>query len=335
MTASALRGDLLIAFTFIALLLVSQCGRPAVADAATDEFVVVAAQTEVRFWPSVDDFVEHMSQRVEAAMEHDPDLIVFPEDIGLPLIALGDNDIVARADSPEAAIAAMLMRHSDAAGALVAEHGVSPQRALWLLKAPMIAEAYEETFATLARENAVFIAAGSAPMVAADRPGEVFNTACVFDPERGMQVAGRKMNLVAPFETEDGLDFSRGLIEDYVAVPLPGATVGVIVCADGWAPEVAEALVGQGAEVLVQVSANPEEWSEGTRAGWQESLFSRAQECGVYGVCVMGVGNLLGLPLQGQSSVVAPLGWTDDGSGFLAEAESATDEELLVVRLDL
>ncbi len=335
MLTAAVRGGPVTALAFVAMLLISQSGRPAAADTTDGGFVVVAAQTQLRFWPSADDFAEHMSQRVEAAMEHSPDLIVFPEDIGLPLIALGDFDIVAQAESPEAAIGAMFALHSEAAGALIAEHGVSPQRALWLLKAPMIAEAYQQTFAALAREHEVLIAAGSAPMVADDRPAEVFNTACVFDPEGEMHIAGRKMNLVPPFETEDGLDFSRGKMEDYSVVEMPDATIGVIVCADGWDPRVAERLVEQGAEVLVQVSANPEEWGDRTRLGWLDSLFTRVQEVDVYGVYVMGVGNLLGLPFQGQSAVVAPRDWTLHRSGFLAEAESATDEELLVVRLDL
>jgi hypothetical protein len=45
----------------------------------------------------------------------------------------------------------------------------------------------------------------------------------------------------------------------------------------------------QGAEVLLQVSANPEVWSPTHRQGWNQSLFSRAQELGVYGVQCMGL----------------------------------------------
>ncbi|MFW5868062.1 MAG: nitrilase-related carbon-nitrogen hydrolase [Armatimonadota bacterium] len=325
-------GGFFAALTLSAMLTLS-IPQPASADTAAEDFVVAVAQTELRFWPSAEDFAAHMSGRVEEAMAHSPDLIVFPEDIGLPLIALGDADIIAEAGGVEAAIGGMLARHSAEAGALVMRHGVSPQRALWLLKAPRVREVYHDTFSALAREHEVHIAAGSAPMVLPDRPGEVFNTACVFDPEGVMHVAGTKVNLI-PLEAEDGLDFSRGAVEDYVAVPLPGATIGVIVCADGWDPDIARALVEQGADVLVQVSANPEVWTDGTRSGWQDSLFSRVQELEVHGVCVMGVGNLLGLAFQGRSSIVAPRDWTADGSGFVAEVDSATEEALLVLRLN-
>lgn len=326
-------GGVLMALGFTAILLAH--GASAQTQPADNaELVVVAAQTELRFPASAEEFAEHMRSRVEAAMVYRPDLIVFPEDIAMPLIALGDYDLVTGAGSPEEAIGGLLTRHSAAVGALVAEHEVSPQRALWLAKAEVISATYRETFSALSREHEVYIAAGSVPMVPPDRPGAVLNTACVFDPAGEMQIVGTKVHLV-PLEGEEGLDFSPGSAEDYRIVRTPKATFGTIICADGWDPAIAAALVEQGAEVLVQVSANPERWSEGTREGWRDSLFSRVQELGVYGVCVMGVGNLLGVPMQGQSAIVAPCDWTPDGSGFIAEAASATGEEIIAATLDL
>jgi predicted amidohydrolase len=149
-----------------------------------------------------------------------------------------------------------------------------------------------------------------------------------------MHIAGTKVHLV-PLEREDGLDLSPGSVEDYAVLRLPGATVGVIVCADAWDPAIAQHLVDQGAEVLMQVSANPEQWAADTRATWREGLFARVQELGVFGVSVMGVGNLLGLPLQGRSAALAPCSWTEDGSGYLAEADSATAERIVTATFDL
>ena len=297
-------------------------------------FVVAIAQTELRFPASAEDYAGHMARQVEAAMEHGPDLIVFPEDIGLPLIALGDLDALAQAESMQSAVMALLARHAEAVGAMIAEHGVSPMRALWLVKDPVISETYRETFSALARDHAVHIVAGSTPMVLPGREADSFNTACIFDPEGEMHVVGTKVNLI-PLERDEGLDLSPGSLDDYVVFEMAGAVVGTIICADGWVPEIAQALVDQGAQILVQVSANPEVWSEGTREGWKDSLFTRVQDLGVYGICVMGVGDLLGVPFQGQSSVVAPREWTEDQSGFVAETVSATGEEILVIELDL
>ena len=43
-----------------------------------------------------------------------------------------------------------------------------------------------------------------------------------------------------------------------------GVKVGVLVCADAWHAELADYLVNRGAELLVQVSANPEIWEKDT-----------------------------------------------------------------------
>lgn len=324
-----------ICLLFVCLLLVSS-PRAVMAEEGDGarEFVVAALQTQLRWWVSADDFAQHMASRVEAAMVHRPDLLVFPEDLGTPLVALGDLEALEKARSLPEAIQGVAARHAEEVAAVVAQHKVSIQRALWLIKSDVIMRTYVETFSDLARRHKVFIAAGSTPMVFADKAGDAFNTACVFDPEGQMQVVGRKVHLVN-IEQAEGLDLSPGTIESYKVFQTPKAVVGCIICADGWDPEIAKALVKQGAQVLLQVSANPEVWSAGTREGWKNSLFSRVQELKRWGVCVMGVGNLLGLPFQGQSALVGPKEWTPDGSGFLVEATSPTEEEVVVGTLDL
>lgn len=317
----------------LAAIFLPVLAQPLAAD--TDpRFTVAAVQTELRFWPSAADFTAHMTERVQAALEAHPDLIVFPEDIGTPLVTLGDEDLVVRARTLSDAIQALAARHALEVGGYVAEHRVSLQRALWLTKAHTLETAYRDTFSALARRYKVPILAGSAPMVVPDEPSQVFNTACLFDPEGTMHVLGRKIHLV-DLEGPKGFDFSPGSLESYEVFRLPQAVIGCIVCADGWHPEVARALVDQGAQVLLQVSANPEVWTEGTREGWKNSLFTRVQELKVYGVCAMGVGTLLDLPIQGQSAILAPTEWTEQGDGFLAEAASPTEQAVVVATLDL
>jgi len=303
--------------------------------AETDHtFTVAAVQTELRFWTSAADFAAHMGARVQAALEPKPDLIVFPEDIGTPLVTLGDEDLIARVRTLPGAIQALAARHALEVGAQVAEHGVSLQRGLWLTRARAVETAYRETFSALARRYKVPILAGSAPMVVPDEPTGIFNTTCLFDPEGTMHVLGRKIHLVN-LEGPEGLDLSPGSLDSYKVFRLPKAVIGCIVCADAWHPEIAGALVDQGAQVLLQVSANPEVWTQDTREGWKNSLFTRVQELKVYGVCAMGVGNLLSLPFQGQSAIVAPTEWTEQGDGFIAEAASPTEQAVVVATLDL
>jgi predicted amidohydrolase len=324
--------SLAVTFLLAATLLVVFSAPASRADGT--KLVVAAAQTELRFWQSAEDFAAHMASRVQAAVPYAPDIIAFPEDIGTPLVALEDYDIIAQADSITQAVQALAERHAPELGAVIAKHHVSAQRALWLIKADLIKKTYQDTFSALARRHKIYIAAGSTPMVFPERPAEVFNTACVFDPDGLMHVVGTKVNLVE-LEQASGLDFSPGSVESYKVFRTPKAIVGCIICADGWHPSIARALVHQGAQLLLQVSANPEVWTEDTRRGWQDSLFSRVQELKVYGVCVMGVGQLLGLPFQGQSAVFAPKEWTDDRSGIIAQAPGATDEAIVAATLDI
>lgn len=315
------------------LLVVATSGCRA-QDAEDRGFVVAAAQAELRFWASAEEFAEDMAGHVEAAVARGADLIALPEHIGLPLVILGDLDVLAQSESVEQAIEGLVKRHAAQIGPLMAEHEISPQRALLVLKDPVMRAAYEQTFSALAREHQVYICAGSMPMVLPDRQGDVFNTACVFDPTGTMHIVGTKVNLVH-VELPDGIDLSPGSIDDYRVIRTPRAVIGTIICADGWDDEIAERLIGLGAQILVQVSANPQVWDEDRRADWKEATVERAQEHGIYGVSVTGVGNLLGMPVQGRSALVAPREWTEDGSGYIAEAVTATDEELLVTTLDL
>ena len=311
---------------------------PAVAapgDTPTPGVLTVAvAQTELRFYRTPEEFAGHMAQRVEAAMARRPDLVVLPEDIGTPLVALGDVEALGAARTLRDGAASLILRHAAEVGALAAKHKVSPTRALWLVKADAIRKVYEETFAALARRHKVHLVAGSVPLVFPERPADVFNVCCLFAPDGKMHLLARKVNLI-DLEKADGLDLSPGAAEDLRVFRMPQATIGVLVCADGWHAPLARRLAEQGAQVILQVSANPEVWTAGTRTGWKESLFTRVQEVKRWGVLCMGVGTLLDLPFQGQSAIVAPKEWTPDGSGFLAEAKRPDGEEIVVGRLDL
>ena len=210
---------------------------------------------------------------------------------------------------------------------------MSPVRALWLLKAEEIRRVYESTFSSLARKHQVHLAAGSVPLVMPDRPDHVFNAGCIFSPDGKMHVVALKVNLT-PLEQAASLDFSAGRPQDQRVYRLPSATIGVLVCADAWHGKLAEQLVDQGTELLLQVSANPEIWTAGHPKSWRESLYKQVQRLNVYGVVCMGVGQLFDVPFQGQSQILAPVAWTVDRSGVLKETDTATEEAVVAVRLE-
>jgi predicted amidohydrolase len=314
------------------VVLVGLAARAALADEG--KFTVASAQTQLQFYHGEDDFAAHMAQRVQAAMKSKPDLIVFPEDLGITLVVLGEQDALAGVKTLPDAIKAIVARHIAEIGPLCAKYKVSPQRGLFLVKAAEVKRIYRDTFTRLARENTVHIVAGSVPMKFQYSPSAVYNVACLFTPRGRMHIVARKVNLI-DLEQAQGLDLSPARPEDSRVFNVGGVTMGCLVCMDAWDAAMAKRLVKKGAQVLVQVSANPSLWTKEEQARWRKSVWTRVQELGVYGVTCMGVGELVGLPFQGVSQIVAPKAWTKDGSGVIAQAGTATEEAMVVATLDM
>ncbi|MDD4270295.1 MAG: hypothetical protein PHO07_15355 [Pirellulales bacterium] len=297
---------------------------------------MAVVQTRLQLYDRAAEFAAHMARRLEEAMEHRPQLVVLPEDIGTPLLTLGDAGLLADCQRLAEARTRLADRYRGPIEAACARWKVSPARGLWLVKADRIREVYGATFSDLARKHRVHIIAGSVPWAVPQKCGEVHNASCLFKPDGSLHVVARKVHLT-PLERSDGLDLSPGEPQDLRVFEVEEVKVGVLVCADGWHGELADRLVKQGAELLVQVSANPEVWGDGTRRGWESSLFTQVERLGVYGVVCMGVGSLFELPFQGQSQIIAPR--RPDGPRgrrpyVLRETRSATEEEVISLRLE-
>lgn len=321
-------------FLVVAVMSVSALSSVAAGDTADSgrPLRIAVCQARLQFYRDEAAFARHVEGLVHRAIEEKPGLIVFPEDIGISLVALGEYDMVSSAPTLQDAVRGMVERHLEAILPICTEQKVSFQRALWLVKADEIRDVYMRTFGAVAKKYRVHILAGSVPMTMEENPGEVFNTSCVFDPNGRMKIVARKVH---PIELEGagGLDFVAASLETYRVFHVRGVKVGCLICADGWDPVLAKKLVEDGARVLVQVSANPEPWTETSEAGWKESVSSRAQENGVSGVLCMGVGDLLGLPFQGRSEIVAP--GADGEMNVLGQAATATEETVIAVTLNV
>lgn len=296
---------------------------------------VAAVQARLRFFPTEAQFASYILARVEEAMRHKPDLVVFPEDIGLPLVSLGECSVLcAESRTVPEAIRKMTARHADELLVLNRKVKAGPVRGLWLIKASRIRRAYQATFQTAAQRFRVYIVAGSVPMTFPEAPGQVFNTCCLFSPDGRMHIMARKVHLV-DLEGPQCLDFSAGSPDSYRTFDLGWARIGCIVCADAWDAAIARRLVDEGAQVLIQVSANPALWTVAEQKKWAAGLFARVQELGVYGVTCMAVGRLLDVPFEGQTQILAPKAWTKRGTGVLADAPDVRGEAVIAARLDL
>jgi formamidase len=84
-----------------------------------------------------------------------------------------------------------------------------------------------------------------------ERSGErIHNTAIAFSPEGALVAAYRKLFPWRPYESVDPGDEPAPVFE------IPGkGRVGLMICYDGWFPEVARGLALQGAELIAQPTA--------------------------------------------------------------------------------
>lgn len=103
-----------------------------------------------------------------------------------------------------------------------------------------------ERISRLAREVGKWIVPGSIFEKVGDH---VHNTALAFDPDGNMVSTYRKLYPWMPLETSDPGD-------GFSVFEIPGVGMfGLMICYDGWFPEVPRALAWMGAEVIIQPTA--------------------------------------------------------------------------------
>jgi predicted amidohydrolase len=312
------------------------------------EIGVCAVQVRLRLYDTPAQFRAHMGHLTALAMRHHPALIVFPEDVGTPLVALGDRALLTRCASLSEAVSALALRHASELAAIRRVRPCSPQRALFLLKGPAMSQAYTETFAALARRYGVLIAAGSLLLPPEATTDRVVNRMILFGPQ-GVLGHVDKVHLI-PLERANGLDICPADPADLKPIRTSLGSLGLLICADAWYPELSAGLLRHGAELLVNCLANMDPWCPETEADLAASLPARVRETGLPGVqafAVTGLGrDFLGLTLRGRSQILlpSPMGEREEGErgeapgpGFrvLVQAQTSDREEIVFARVPL
>jgi N-carbamoylputrescine amidase len=192
-----------------------------------------------------------------------------------------------------------------------------------------------QAVADLARELGITIVASVFERRAA---GVYHNTAVVLGPQGDTLGIYRKMHIPDDPLYYEKFYFTPGDL-GFVACPVPGATLGPLVCWDQWYPEAARLTALRGAELLLYPTAIGWHPSEKERHGseqlaaWQTMQKSHAIANGVFVVAVNRVGfepapgGASGLEFWGHSFVADPFG--------VVIAEAGDAEETLVVACDL
>lgn len=288
-----------------------------------------------------------------ASTDAPPTLVAFPEDVGLMLVLQGMEATLAGAATLSEAVGKVTRARLWPTLWTRLRRRVGWVPALFLERHATIAETYFGTFAKLAREFGVWIVAGSVvlpPYAIHDgqvdwRSGplshRVHNTSYLFAPDG--RVVG-KQDKAYLIEIEEALSLTPGRTDDLQVLETPLGRVGIAICFDAFQGPVNERLRAQGAQILVQPSANPGPWDTDQQIDWLRSAYHQTCEAQhfTYAVNPMMNGALWDLEFFGQSSILTrhtedttPQSYADlpHLSGFLRLAATDRDEDVLVAQV--
>lgn len=306
--------------------------------------------------------IRRLMQQVAREIQPElPTLVVFPEDVGLMLVVQGMRERLQGVETIEEAIQRAVRAHLIPLAITKWRRKLSWVPAFYLYRHRAIAETYFEVFSQVAKEYGVYLVAGSAVLppyrvqdgIVLWRQGpvehRVYNTAYLFGPD-GKVVGKQDKVYLIELEQEAALDLTSGDLDALRVFDTPLGRIGIAICLDAFQDDVIERLVAQGADILVQPSANPGPWSLDQQIDWLRSSHQKTfvEKRFAYAVNPMMNGPLWDIAFYGQSSIVARSPASLDSGeeaarlsymhlvptgGFLRVASSDQSEEVLVARV--
>jgi len=296
--------------------------------------IVASAQQQMRLFDAPEDYRKEMNRFLHMARAKGAQLVVFPELSGVmastPMVegfrmrllkqARKQTSLWARARSALAGGTASLLRANFR----------KAFESYLQTDAQALAATYETTFRELAQSYEVTIVAGSAYLADA---GVLRHRAMVFGPD-GTTLGFHDKAVLG--EDDQGLAQPG---RDWTAVNTPIGRLGVLFGAEILHPEAGRLLGGQGAELMVALSAVTGDVSAAQVRG---AAMARAQEnrCFVLTSFMVGPRYLSSADPQasalvGKSGIYGPLELTPHHSGVLVEMGTGSSEGLLTAELDL
>ena len=197
-------------------------------------------------------------------------IVVWPEYIGTWLVAAGEGDRVYRAQTLNAAMTPIVLRHlfQFVKTYFSAKEKDKVAATLFRIKADSMARIYQSVFSGLARQYKVTMVAGStvlpSPQVKDGQvvagSGPLYNVSAVFGPDGRAQMSLVLKAFLAPDESPFT---TPAPVSDLPAFDTPAGKLGVLICADSWHPQAYAQLKVHGIEWLTapsQVIMQP--WEE-------------------------------------------------------------------------
>lgn len=257
-------------------------------------------------------YAETIYRLTKEAVDQGAQLIVFPEDSGVPLVSLIPGLENLAAQGLDSAV-------SEVSG------GDTKVADVFRILSPAVRRIYETTFSTLARSFRVYIISGSAYLE--DDDGKMRNISYFFDPCGNIIAKQRKLHLL-PLEAEWG--FEPGSRLEVLDTPL--GRIAFPICMDATYFETFRIARLREVDIVAIPAANNEEY-----LFWRtmRGIWPRVQESQVLGVSAAAVGNLVGIVFTGRSGLLGPLELTPSEDGYFAQANTFDEEEVVVGDLNL
>ncbi len=269
---------------------------------------------ETRF-RSVQAFKSAVSGLVEKSMDHDPDLIVFPEYTAAFIALIPYRASVGQAENVYQGFELIRER----------EPLVRDLRDLFLLNSGFVERVIEETFGALAARHSVWILGGTyfARVGAGNGDLELRNRAFLYDRE-GKPAYSQDKAFLTDFESSI-LKLSPGKTESAGKISIEGYRVGLTICRDTYEETWERSFSGR--DLWIDIKANGVRYGEEEEESFLRALPARIGSGEVpFGITVCLTGSFLDLFWEGESSFIKKDGRE---ARFLKRAKTPREEEIL------
>ena len=222
----------------------------------------IQPEMSAKDYSSVDSFINKMSTYLDSALDRgwlsSKTVVVFPEYIGMWLMAVGESPKVIEAKTINGAMARLIIeRPLLFLRELVYARGKQRLKiALLKSRAETLVRDYHRAFSTIAKKYSVTLVGGSIILpgpkirrgkleVNLDSP--LYNVSVVYRPDGSPEPRIVKKTFLA--REEVGL-IASGRARDLPVFETPAGRLAVLICADSWYPKSYQAVDQKGAELI-------------------------------------------------------------------------------------
>lgn len=306
-------------------------------------------RSKVIFQNKISSIMEHIRTKVD---DNHPLLVTFPEDIGTPMLIFDSYNAVKKTESFAAAVQNLILIYLPSVIRYKIKYGVSFIRALMLSQSPKMENMYTSIFSWASKKYNAYIVGGSITLADTiirnnkkiPAGQNVYNVSYLFGPD-GSIIGKQKKVYLIDIEGKSGFDLSNGKLEELKVFDTPFGKVGIAICLDAFKEDVCNKLFEDGAEILVQPSANSGQWSKQQQKDWLNGshLAAYVRKNFKYAVNPMMNGKILDLAFEGQSSIIsandtgikANYSSLEPTEGFINVAKHHDTQEILISTVEI